>query len=270
MYRRKFIKTTGAAAAGIGLFSSFPPLGGCTGTGKNREITISSVSSNFEREPLIRPFGFKGGYMTEIWQSASMLESTSGIKKAGICTQSVLWSDASVFANHSESGGNSLMYAITEHATQLLKGMKYTSPVELQESILEEVFEYGKKITGNNNLRKTFILNSLVGVDNAAWLLFAAENGITTFDDMIPPEYRAGLSFRHREVASIPLMAYTIPIDEIKSAVGQGYFFMKIKIGQPGTQEEMLEKDKERLSAIHNAIGNATTPSRSCKGYRSF
>ena len=260
MYRRKFIKTTGTAATGISLLSAFPPLEGCAGPGKKREITISSVSSNFEREPLIRPFGFKGGYMTEIWQSASMLESTSGIKKAGICTQSVLWSDASVFASHSESGGNSLMYAITEHATQLLKGMKYTSPVELQESILEEVYEYGKKVTGNNSLRKTFILNSLVGVDNAAWLLFAGENGITTFDDMIPPVYRQGLSYRHREVASIPLMAYTIPIDEIKSAVDQGYFFMKIKIGQPGTQEEMLEKDKERLSAIHMAIGKATTP----------
>jgi L-alanine-DL-glutamate epimerase-like enolase superfamily enzyme len=34
---------------------------------------------------------------------------------------------------------------------------------------------------------------------------------------------------------------------------------MKIKIGQPGTQEEMLEKDKARLSAIHQAIGNVRT-----------
>jgi hypothetical protein len=34
---------------------------------------------------------------------------------------------------------------------------------------------------------------------------------------------------------------------------------MKIKIGQPGTQAEMLEKDKERLSAIHNAIGKRHT-----------
>jgi L-alanine-DL-glutamate epimerase-like enolase superfamily enzyme len=35
---------------------------------------------------------------------------------------------------------------------------------------------------------------------------------------------------------------------------------MKIKIGQPGTQAEMLEKDKARLSAIHAAIGGARTP----------
>jgi hypothetical protein len=35
---------------------------------------------------------------------------------------------------------------------------------------------------------------------------------------------------------------------------------MKIKIGQPGTQEEMLGKDKARLSAIHKAIGHMRTP----------
>jgi L-alanine-DL-glutamate epimerase-like enolase superfamily enzyme len=34
---------------------------------------------------------------------------------------------------------------------------------------------------------------------------------------------------------------------------------MKIKIGQPGTQEEMLEKDKARLTEIHNAIGQYRT-----------
>jgi L-alanine-DL-glutamate epimerase-like enolase superfamily enzyme len=34
---------------------------------------------------------------------------------------------------------------------------------------------------------------------------------------------------------------------------------MKIKIGQPGTQDEMLRKDMERLTEIHKAIGNETT-----------
>ena len=54
-------------------------------------------------------------------------------------------------------------------------------------------------------------------------------------------------------------MAYNIPVNEIVAAVDSGYFFMKIKIGQPGTQDEMLEKDKARLTAIHNAIGKSTT-----------
>lgn len=225
-----------------------------------KTITIDAVDSNFEREPLIRPFGFKGGYMTEIWQTVALLRSASGIRKIGLCTQNVLWSDAQVFAAHSESGGNALMFALSEYALQLIKGRSFVTPVELLDSILDEVYAYGKKITGNPRLRKTFALNALVGIDNAAWLLYAAENGLDTFDALIPEAYRPALAHRHRQVASIPLMAYSIPVDEIKAAVDAGYFFMKIKIGQPGSQEEMLEKDMARLSAIHQAIGKARTP----------
>jgi L-alanine-DL-glutamate epimerase-like enolase superfamily enzyme len=129
--------------------------------------------------------------------------------------------------------------------------------------LLERIFpgleDYARQITGNPRLRKTFTLNALVALDNAAWLLYAKENGIDTFDDLIPLEYRSVLSFRHDKVAGIPLVSYNIPADEIKTAVEQGYFFMKIKIGQPGTQKEMLEKDKSRLTSIHEAIGNTET-----------
>ena len=257
--RRNFIKTS--AIAGAATFSgitAYSTLNGCENSFKN--ITIQLVGSNFEREPLIRPFGFKGGYMTEIWQTANMLKSTSGIGKVGLCTQNVLWSDASVFASHSESGGNALMFALTEHALQLIKGRSFTNPVELIDDIFEEVYQYGIKVTANPNLRKTFALNALVGVDNALWMLFAAENGINNFDNLIPEKYRPALSMHHKTVASIPLMAYSIPVSEIVQAVDSGYFFMKIKIGQPGTQEEMLAKDMERLSSIHKAIGHYTTP----------
>jgi L-alanine-DL-glutamate epimerase-like enolase superfamily enzyme len=224
-----------------------------------KKIKISKVSANFEREPLIRPFGFKGGYMSEIWQSASYMASDSGNHSIGLCTQSVLWSDASVFAKHSESGGNAFMYAMTEKAMQMVKGQSFSSPVDLLDMLYPMVYEFGKKITSNPNLRKTFALNALVGLDNAAWLLYAKENNISNFDDLIPAAYKPALSSKHKNVAGIPLMAYTIPIEEIKDATDQGYFFMKIKIGQPGTQEEMLEKDKARLTAIHKAIGNVKT-----------
>jgi L-alanine-DL-glutamate epimerase-like enolase superfamily enzyme len=257
--RRTFIKGTALAAGGIlinGTYS-FPDSDHNDLTPK--KIGILKVNSNFEREPLIRPFGFKGGYMTEIWQSAAYLESDSGSHSIGLCSQSVLWSDSAVFASHSESGGNSLMYAMTERALQIIKGQSFYSPPELLDMLYPEVYEFGKKITSNPLLRKTFALNALVGVDNAAWLLYAKENGITTFDEMIPAPYRPSLSFRHEKVAGIPLMAYTIPIEEIKAATDEGYFFMKIKIGQPGTQDEMLEKDKARLTAIHTAIGNLKT-----------
>ncbi len=258
--RRHFLNSS-TALAGLSLVgpAAFPGgVSAATSPASNR-IEIVGVSANFERETLIRPFGFKGGYMTEIWQTMALLESASGTRKVGLCTQNVLWSDARVFADHSESGGNALMFALTERALQIAQGRSFQTPVDLLDDMLEEVYEYGKAITGNANLRKTFALNALVGLDNAAWLLYAQENGIGNFDGLIPAAYNPALSHHHKQVASIPLMAYSIPIEEITEAVNQGYFFMKIKIGQPGTQQEMLEKDKARLSAIHQAIGHVRT-----------
>jgi len=255
--RREFLKTAGVAGAAT--LSGFHALGSPLVSGVPKSITIAEVNSNFEREPLVRPFGFKGGYMTEIWQTVNYLKSSSGDHQIGLCTQNVLWSDARVFADHSESGGNALMYALTERALQIVKGQSFTTPVDLLDNMLPQVYAYGQKITSNPQLRKTFALNALVGLDNAAWLLYARENGFSTFDEMIPKAYLPALSNHHQEAAAIPLMAYNIPISEIQAAVEQGYFFMKIKIGQPGTQEEMLEKDKARLTAIHQAIGNVRT-----------
>ncbi len=224
-----------------------------------KSIKIIATNSNFEREPLIRPFGFKGGYLSEIWQTAALLKSASGNTSTGLCSQSVLWSDAEVFSRFSESGGNALMFAVSEFALSELKGMQFTSPVTLLDDILGEVYNYARTITGNAKLRKTFALNALVGIDNAAWLLYARENGLKTFDEMIRAEYREVLSYRHKKVAGIPLMAYSVPVQEIKKAADDGFYFMKIKIGQPGTQEEMLEKDKARLTEIHRAIGTYST-----------
>jgi L-alanine-DL-glutamate epimerase-like enolase superfamily enzyme len=249
----------GVSMLGMPAVSGEPEGCVCCSSAETNPVTINTVDSNFEREPLVRPFGFKGGYMSEIWQTMAYMRSDRAISKVGLCTQNVLWSDARVFASHSESGGNALMYALSERALQIARGMSFVTPVHLLEDILDEVYEHGKKITGNPDLRKTFALNAMVGVDNAAWLLYAQEHGIDSFDDMIPCAYRPALSYRHEQVASIPLMAYNIPINEITAAVDEGYFFMKIKIGQPGTQDEMLAKDKARLSAIHEAIGQVRT-----------
>jgi hypothetical protein len=188
-----------------------------------------------------------------------MVKSESGIRKIGICSQSVLWSDARVFSSHSESGGNALMYSMTEFGLHLLKGRSFTDPVALLDEIWPLVYDYGKRICAKNDLHQTFALNSLVSVDNALWLLYAAENNITNFDDMVPEAYKPALSHHHDRIASIPLMSYSIPVGEIKAAADQGYFFMKIKIGQPGTQTEMLEKDMLRITEVHKAIGDART-----------
>ncbi len=162
--RREFVIKTGtlAAVSTVGLTSSLCK----SGTSKSKAmkpVSIQAVNSNFEREPLIRPFGFKGGYMSEIWQTMSWMQSGSGIEKVGLCTQSVLWSDASVFASHSEAGGNAIMYLMTERAMQMVKGQKFSSPVELLDNIREEVYDYGVKVSGRENLRKTFALNALSG-----------------------------------------------------------------------------------------------------------
>lgn len=112
------------------------------------------MNLQFEREPLLRPFGFKGGYLSELWQVISFLESDSGQHAIGLGTQSVLWSDSTVFATSSEAGGNAYMLALTEHALKLLKNCSFSSPMDLIEPLYEEVFKYGKTIASNPALRE--------------------------------------------------------------------------------------------------------------------
>jgi len=255
--RRNFIKTsalTGAATLSGGLLQSLPSYGK-----DPRKITIKSASSRFEREPLIRPFGFKGIYQKEFWVAASLIESNSGIRHVGLQTQCLAWSDLDVFLAHSEVDGNMLLIKSLDYALKQIKGQSFRTPIELQEAILDDVYKYGQSITNNKKLRMTFTLSSMVALDNALWMLYAQENEYKNFDEMIPPEYRQALGNHHQNVAHIPLMAYAIPLEEITQAVDQGYFFMKIKIGRPGTQEEMLEGDKARIEAIHRLIGKRET-----------
>jgi Enolase C-terminal domain-like len=258
--RREFVNYTGMLM-GLGMLgSTFNAKQFVNNMKHPSKIRIKNVDSNFEREPLSSPYRFKGSAITECWQIAAYLEGESGISKIGLGTQGILWSDSKVFAEHSESGGNALMYAMSERALQILKGNSFTNPLELLDDILPEVYDYGKKITGNPNLRKTFALNSLVCVDNAAWLLYAGENNINQFDDMIPDAYKPGLSYRHDKVASMPSFSVGTNVEKIKAAADEGYFIMKLKTGSSGSQKEMLEKDIAFLSAVHAAIGHYETP----------
>src|SRR5512132_666995 len=104
--RREFLAVAGAAAA-LPLVERFSPL-----AREPKRIRIRSVALDFEREPLIRPTGFKGGYLTELWQPIAKLESDSGQSRIGLGTQSVLWCDPAVLARHSESAGNALMLSV--------------------------------------------------------------------------------------------------------------------------------------------------------------
>lgn len=225
-----------------------------------KNIQILHTNSRFEKEPLKSPFGFKGGYLSELWQSISYIKSTSGNHSIGLGTQSVLWSDASIFSSHSESDGNALMYALTERALQMIKGNSFVSPIEWIDQIFPEIYAYAKQITSRPDLRKTFVLNALVSVDNALWLLYAKENGFTTFDQLIPSGFKSTFSERHDRIAAVPLISYNVSPAALKQEVDNGYFFMKIKIGQAGSQKEMLEKDTNRLSEIHRVLKDIRTP----------
>jgi len=271
MERRDFLKTAAVASAAVALT-------GCEGLARKAEekriaagpvladdpvlktITIAKAGCEFERQPMMRPFGFKGGYLSELWNVSVKMVSESGAYGVGLGVQSCLWCDAAVFSSNSEAGGNSIMFAMTQYALSLAKGRSFKTPVELNDWLFPQVWEYGKKVAANPKLRATFALNALVPVDNAAWVLYARENGFKSFDEMIPAAYRPALSSKHEFCASIPLISYAVPVSEVRQAVDSGYFFLKIKIGQAGTQEEMLEKDIRRVTEIHEALKDARTP----------
>ena len=74
------------------------------------------------REPLRAPFGFKGGTLSELWQTAVRLTLDSGASGMGVGVQSVLWSDPVTFCACDEAGGNERMLAVTRRALELLQG----------------------------------------------------------------------------------------------------------------------------------------------------
>lgn len=224
-----------------------------------KSIQVTHTDSDFEREKLVRPFGFKGGYLTELWQTVSKLKTASGNSGIGLATQSVLYADADFFAAHSEAGGNALKYALTEKALQLVKQTPFTTPVNLLEKILPEAMRLGQIITGKPDLNPIFTYIALVSLDNAAWVLYAAENKFKNFDDMIPAPYRQALSSRNDKIAIMYQVPYGMPMADLKKAAQEGYFVFKIKSGAPGTQAEMLQKDIDRLTMIHTTLKDFRT-----------
>ena len=225
-----------------------------------KTIRIVKTDSDFEREKLVRPFGFKGGFLTELWQIASRIESGSGISKSGLATQSVLYGDPDVFEAYSEAAGNAVMYALTDRTLHISRNVSFTDPVDLQAQIMPEVIKAAKKLTGKAVVNTNFVYNALVSVDNAAWLLYAAENKLADFDAMVPKPYKKALGHHNDKIAVMYQVPYGMPMSELTQAVKNGYFVIKIKTGFPGSQDRMLQGDIERLSEIHNALKNIRTP----------
>ncbi|MGV3639047.1 MAG: enolase C-terminal domain-like protein [Adhaeribacter sp.] len=255
MNRRNFVKSAGALALMSGL-----PLEALASAPALKTIRVSRTDSNFEREKLVRPFGFKGGYLTELWQTVASLESERGHRGIGLATQSVLYADPGVFSAHSEAGGNALSYALTEKALQLVRQTPFNTPIELLEKILPEVNRLGRQLTGKADLHPIFVYIALVSLDNAAWLLYARENNFNSFDAMVPEPYKKALSARNDKIAIMYQVPYGMPLSDLKNAARDGYFVFKIKTGSPGTQAQMLQQDMDRLTQIHQTLKDVRSP----------
>ncbi|MBO9592581.1 MAG: L-alanine-DL-glutamate epimerase [Niabella sp.] len=256
MKRRSFIKD----AVAWSLLPAIKPLTGLARQSSNMKIKIDHIASDFERQPLVRPFGFKGGYLTELWQAVSSMQTTASGPKIGLATQSVLYGDPDVFSAHSESAGNALMYALSEKALQLTKETPFDTPVDLLLAIMPEVRKYAVSLTGQSSVNLNFIYNALVSVDNAAWLVYASENKCADFDTMIPAVYRKPLRLHNPKVAVMYQIPYGMPMTDLLKAASEGYFVFKIKTGMPGNQAQMLQADMERLTLVHQTLKHLRTP----------
>ena len=225
----------------------------------NHGLEVTAARAAYEPESLAVPFGFKGRYLSELRQVAVRLETSAGGRGLGLGTQSVLWSDEAVFAAHSPEEGEELMYSLTRFALSAVEGREFDNPLDLLDGVLEETFAFGRQATGRPELRKTFALNSLVALDNAAWLAWARENGFDSFERMVPAPFGDALSARHNKIASVPVVGYGLPVVDVARLVDDGFFILKIKLGAPGLPEEMLAADLARLEEIHRAVGRTET-----------
>ena len=226
--------------------------------GQSTMTLITRTDLNFERERLRAPWGFKGGFLTECWQTMAKVESSSGQSAVGLGVQSVLWSDPAVFVGCSEAAGNATMLLLTSAALDEIRRTKFDTPLDLLDNLIAAVHRRGKEITGNPELRLTFVLNALVAVDCALWRLAAAEKN-AGFNDLIPDFARAALSHRHERIVCVPAIGYGMAVKDIESLVEEGFFVLKIKIGsdpnRDGDPAAMLSWDCARLTEIHRAVG---------------
>ena len=229
-------------------------------------LKIQKCKVTHIKEDLVSPFGFKGGYLTQLWQSVVKIEC-DGYTAVSPCTQSVLWSDPKVFNAFPGEKGDGIMLAVTQKACEMLEGVSFDTPKEVIPALLPELKKYAFSLTGFE-VAETFLLNALVGVDIALWSVWCQKRGVTRFEDMIPQSAKNAMNARHQSLARIPLVSYGVSLDEVKRLAESGTALMKIKIGapsgtEPGSEEDMrimAEKDIRRISDIHNIVKDISTP----------
>jgi L-alanine-DL-glutamate epimerase-like enolase superfamily enzyme len=219
---------------------------------KYKEQMINTISPHLEiqREPFAQPFAFKGSAFHEKWNMIVRLREANH-EAVGIGGLAVLWSDAAVFESHTEVGGNLLQAAVLDYALQMVKDRAFADPMTMHQAIFPEVHEYAQQITRRIDLKPTFTRIALVALDNAAWLLHARQHGITTFDSMLPDPYRPYLSHRQTRIAITPAVGYNLSDEMLHHLLREDSAVLKIKIGHPGAEADMVATDMKRISAIH-------------------
>lgn len=223
-------------------------------------MNLTAVDLEIQRDPFARPFGFKGAAFHEKWNMVVRLTDDEGREGIGVGGLAVLWSDEQVFAAHTEVGGNLVQAALLERALQRVRGRQFPDPVSLLNEVAPEVYRYGKTITDQPGLRRTFALNALVALDNAAWMLFARQQDISSFAELIPRSVRPFLAERQKQVAWVPTVGYAMPLEQVRRILDQGVFVLKVKLGQPGEEAEMLAKDLDRLEEVHEVAREYEPP----------
>ena len=108
-------------------------------------MRLNKILVGSEREELKGSFGFKGRALSYLTQTAVAVYA-EGEVGVGEGVQSVLWSDARVFARYGEDKGNALMLNITEYAARLAEGLEFSHPGEIIDRILSPALEYARKI----------------------------------------------------------------------------------------------------------------------------
>ncbi len=227
-------------------------------------IEIRKTTLRAERAPLLAPFGFKGGFVDELWQTRVALADETGRVGEGLSVQSVLWSDAKVYEAWGHDRGNAFMRDISRHALWAVEGARYDTPLDLFDALLGPAREYAAERWSGAPLRPTFALNALVAADHAAWALLARRRSEARFVELLPPEYRSSLAWRQASLASTPVVSYGMSDADVEALLDEGYFVLKIKLGsdpeRDGDPEKMLAWDIERLRAVHRLACVRETP----------
>ncbi len=215
-------------------------------------MNILQAHIGCEKEPLLKPFGFKGNAITCLWQIAVRLK-TESMEAVGLGVQSVLWSDARVFTHWGEAEGNNLMYRTTAFALSQLLTQPLHHPKFIMAELFDKTYAYAQEITGMPELRKSFVRNALIPLDMALWQLWLKSRGDPSFDNIwdIP-------NTPHSSLANIPLITYGTGEAEILTLAKANTPLLKIKIGSDpkgnGSTSDMLQWDCNRLLEIHQLV----------------